>query len=347
MKIIATEEHFHSPGYLKVLRSRKQWPNRVPYEENGKQLEKEFFLPGEFRIMDPANPGRASDLGDGRISDMDEAGVSMQVLSLSFPSLELFDADEATAVAKVVNDEIAEVIKKYPGRFTSLATIAPQSPAFAVKELERAVTKLGLKGAMVTGHIAGVYLDDKKFWPVLEAASNLDVPIYIHPKFPPQEMIKPYLGYPGLSSAILGFAADASLHAMRLILSGVFDKYPNLKIVLGHMGEALPFWLWRMDSRIQEESRQNPVAAKYYKGFKKSPSQYFKDHFYVTTSGMFWHPALQFVSQVLGADRILFATDYPYESGKEAVEFLLTAPIPKADLEKIAHGNAERIFKLK
>ncbi|OGO16836.1 MAG: hypothetical protein A2Z02_05825, partial [Chloroflexi bacterium RBG_16_48_7] len=273
MKIIATEEHFHTPGYLKVLRARKEWPNRVPYEEGGKKLEKEFFLPGEFRIMDPSNPGRASDLGDVRIGDMDAAGVSMQILSLSFPSLELFEPAEATAVATVINDEIAEIIKKYPQRFTSLATIAPQSPSFAVKELERAVKKLGLKGAMVTGHIMGEYLDSKKFWPILEAASSLDVPIYIHPKFPPQDMIKPYLGYPGLSSAILGFAADASLHAMRLILSGVFDKYPNLKIVLGHMGEALPFWLWRMDSRIQEESKQNPVAAKYYKDFKKTPSQ--------------------------------------------------------------------------
>jgi len=347
MRIIATEEHFHTPGYLKALRARKEWPNRVPYEEGGKKLEKEYFLPGEFRIMDPAKPGRASDIGTGRISDMDEAGVTMQVLSLSFPSLELFDPDEATAVATEVNDEIVEVINKYPARFTSLATIAPQSPAFAVKELERAVKKLGLKGAMVTGHIMGEYLDAKKFWPILEAASSLDVPIYIHPKFPPQEMIKPYLGYPGLSSAILGFAADASLHAMRLILSGVFDKYPNLKIVLGHMGEALPFWLWRMDSRIQEETKQNAKAASFYKDFKKTPSQYFKDHFYVTTSGMFWHPALQFVSQVLGAERILFATDYPYESGKEAVEFLTTAPIGKSDIEKIAHVNAEKLFKLK
>ena len=193
----------------------------------------------------------------------------------------------------------------------------------------------------------GEYLDNKNFWPILEAASKLDVPIYIHPKFPPAEMLKPYLGYPGLSSAVLGFAADASLHAMRLILSGVFDKYPNLKIILGHMGEALPFWLWRMDSRIKEEIKQNEIAAKYYKDFKKNPSEYFKENFYVTTSGMFWHPALVFVCQVLGADRILFATDYPYESGKEAVEFLKTAPISKADKEKIAHKNAEKLFKLK
>jgi len=327
LKIIATEEHCHTPKYLAALRSRKEWPRREYFEENGKKMEREWFSPTEFRVMDPDNPGKVPDLGEGRIRDMDDAGVSMQILSMSYPSVELFEPDEVTSLCKDINDEIYEIIKKYPDRFVSFATIGAQNPAGAAAELERAVTKLGMKGALITGHINGEYLDSKKFWVIHEVAAKLDVPIYIHPKFPPADMLKPYLGYPGLASAILGFAADASLHAMRLILSGVFDQYPNLKIILGHMGEALPFWLWRMDSRIDEECKHNEAAARYYSGFKKKPSQYFKENFYVTTSGMFWHPPLKFVCEVLGADRIMFATDYPYESGKEAVEFLMTAPI--------------------
>jgi predicted TIM-barrel fold metal-dependent hydrolase len=159
-------------------------------------------------------------------------------------------------------------------------------------------------------------------------------------------MIKPYLTYPGLASAMLGFAAEASLHAMRLILSGVFDKYPGLKIILGHLGEALPFWLWRVDSRWTEEKESDPSSAAFYKHYKKSPAQCFRDNFYVTMSGMFWQPVLQFVCSVMGSDKVMFATDYPYESSKLAVDFMESVQLSHTDKEKVCHLNAEKLLKL-
>ena len=159
-------------------------------------------------------------------------------------------------------------------------------------------------------------------------------------------MIKPYLAYPGLASAMLGFAAEASLHAMRLILSGVFEKFPGLKIILGHLGEALPFWLWRLDSRWTEEKKADPSSAAFYKDYQKSPAQCFRDNFYVTTSGMFWQPVLQFVCSVLGSDKVMFATDYPYESSKLASEFMESVQLNNDEKEKICHLNAEKILRL-
>ena len=206
--------------------------------------------------------------------------------------------------------------------------------------------QLGLKGAMINGNIQGEFLDKQKFWPIFEQAEKLDVPIYIHAKMPPQQMIEPYLAYPGLAAAMSGFAAEASLHAMRLICSGLFDKYPGLKIILGHLGEAIPFWLWRIDSRFAEEKESDPNSAAFYQDLKKEPSRYFKDHFYVTTSGMFWDPVMTFVCSVLGADKVLFATDYPYESSREAVAFINSASINRSDKEAVCFRNAEKLFGL-
>ena len=208
------------------------------------------------------------------------------------------------------------------------------------------MTELGLKGAMINGNIQGEFLDEKKFWPIFERAEKLDVPIYIHPKMPPADMIKPYLPYPAVASAMAGFAAEAYLHAMRLICSGVFDRYPGLKIILGHMGEAFPFWLWRIDSRYQSEISGDPASAKFYEYLQKNPSEYFINNFFVTTSGMFWNPVLEFVCSVLGAEKVLFAVDYPYESSKTAVDFMDTSTISDAEKEKICHLNAERLLKL-
>jgi len=346
MKKIGVEEHFLTPKYIEYMHNRKDYPRREITVENGKKIEREWITPAVSRDMGDGSDDRISSLGEVRLRDMDEAGIDMHILSISFPSVEFFSAEDAVAISKVVNDEIADAVNKYPDRFAGLAVIAPQDPDNAAKELERAVTKLGLKGTIVTGHIQGEYLDDQKYWDILAVAEKLDVPVYIHPKIPREDMIKPYLAYPGLEKAMLGFTADASLHAMRLILSGVFDKYPGLKIILGHMGEAIPFWLWRMDSRLESQKNFDAEAKKQYDALHRTLSQYFKENFYVTTSGMFWHPALKFVNSVLGADRILFATDYPYESGKEAAEFMETAPLSTEEKEKIAHLNAEKLFKL-
>lgn len=346
MKKIAIEEHFHTEAYIQYLYSRKEWPRREIVEEKGKRFIRDWWSSTNYRLMDPENPNPLADLGERRLSRMDEDGIEMQVLSLSFPGVELFEAADATSLARDINDELSNAISRYPARLSGFATIAPQNPEAAAEELERAVVKLGLKGAIVNGHIRGEYLDNSKFWPIFEVAEKLDVPIYIHPKMPPPDMIKPFLAYPGLASAMLGFSAEASLHAMRLILSGVFDKYPKLKIILGHLGEAIPFWLWRIDSRWMEEKTADPSSAAYYKDYQKSPAQCFKDNFYVTLSGMYWEPVLQFVHSVLGADRILFATDYPYESSKQAVQLMESVQLRHDDREKICHLNAEKILKL-
>lgn len=346
MKKIAIEEHFYTEGYINYLRSRKEAPRREIIEQNGKKMERNWLSANAFRLIDPEQPSKITDLGEGRLKEMDETGIDMQVLSLSFPGIEAFDASDATAVAKTVNDELSEAVKRYPERFAGFATIAPQNPQAAADELERAVNKLGFKRLLINSNIRGEYLDDKKYWVILERAEALDVPIYIHPRQPSADMLKPYLAYPGLANAMLGFAAETSLHAMRMILSGVFDKYPGLKIILGHMGEAIPFWLWRLDSRLLEEKESDPATAMFYKDLKKNPSQYFKDNFYVTTSGMHWEPSLKFVLSVLGADKILFAADYPYESSKDAVQFIESAAISDGDKAKICHLNAEKLLSL-
>jgi 5-carboxyvanillate decarboxylase len=346
MKIIAIEEHFITQKYIDYMRTRKDPPRREVKTENGRQVEFQWTSKTASRVMSSDPSERISNLGDLRIKDMDEAGIQMQVLSLSFPSVEAFSASDGAMVSREVNDEIAAFCIKNPRRFAAFATIAAQDPENAARELERAVKTLGLKGALITGHIQDQYMDDQKFWPILETAERLDVPIYLHPKLPRSDMIEPYLDYPGLSSAVLGFSADASLHAMRLILSGAFDKYPKLRIILGHMGEALPFWLWRMDSRFNSQKEFDARANKMYGALSKTPSQYFRDNFYVTTSGMYWEPALQFVTSVLGADRVMFAGDYPYEDQKDAVQFLEKAPLGTAEKEKIAHSNAEKLLKI-
>lgn len=345
MKKIAIEEHFHTEAYIQYLYSRKEWPRREMIEKDGKRFVKDWWSSTNYRLMDPEKPNPLTDLGEGRLRRMDEDGIDMQVLSLSFPGVEMFGS-EGTAIAKTINDELSHTVRRYPARLSGFATIAPQEPEAAAMELERAVMKLGLKGAVVNGHIQGEYLDDPKYWVIFEVAEKLDVPIYIHPKMPPPDMIKPYLAYPGLASAMLGFSAEASLHAMRLILSGVFDKYPKLKIILGHLGEAIPFWLWRIDSRWMEEKMADPSSATYYKDFQKSPSQCFRENFYVTLSGMYWETVLQFVCTALGSDKIMFATDYPYESSKQAVQFMESVQINQDDKEKICYLNAEKILRL-
>ena len=346
MKKIALEEHFQTKKYIEYLHSRKEWPRREFIEEGGRRMEREWWSATGTRLMDPDRPNPLLDLGEGRLKLMDEVGIDMQVLSISFPGVELFEAGEATAMAKSINDELSAAVKRYPERFAGFAAIAPQDPAGASAELERAVKELGLKGAMINGHIRGEYLDDKKYWPILETAERLDVPLYIHPKMPSPDMIKPYLAYPGLASAMLGFSAEASLHAMRLILSGVFDRYPGLKIILGHLGEAIPYWLWRIDSRWLEEKEADPMSAAFYKDYKKSPAQCFKDNFFVTNSGMYWQPVLQFVCSVLGSDKVMFAGDYPYESSEEAARFMEWVEMDEKDKELICHKNAERLLKL-
>jgi len=234
---------------------------------------------------------------------------------------------------------LAAAVRAHPTRFAGLAAIAPQDPASAAKEIERAA-KLKLNGLIVNSHTMGEYLDAEKFWPILEAAQALDMPIYLHPREPAASWVAPYLDY-GLWFAGWGFAAETGLHALRLILSGAFERYPKLKIVLGHMGEGLPFWLQRIDNRYLLEEKIHAARK-----LPRLPSEYFLENFVITTSGVTSMPALHLSLDVLGVDRILFAADFPYENDAEAVKFMDGASVTEEERKKIYETNASRIFRL-
>jgi 2,3-dihydroxybenzoate decarboxylase len=238
MKKITIEEHFAIQEQLDASQAIIEGKYPVPEViQEEKMLDRELpFLYPSIR-QDTVN--RLLDMGEGRLQEMDNNGIDMQVLSLVSPGVQVFDAATGTAMARKANDRLAEAVSKYPKRFAGFASVAPQNPSEAAKELERAVKELGLKGVLINSHTKGEYLDDKKYWVILEMAERLDVPVYIHPRCPSPDMIKPYLAYRGLASAILGFAAEVSLHAVRLICSGVFDQFPRLNIILGHCGEAM------------------------------------------------------------------------------------------------------------
>ena len=337
MKKIAIEEHFTTEEHLDhlqlILQRRYSGPELIQEEEH-LGLELPFLFPEKNEQA----MARLLDMGAGRIKEMDQTGIDMQVLSLVSPGIQVFDAATGTTLAKKTNDRLYEAIQEFPERLSGFAGLALQSPEDAADELERAVKELGFKGAVVNSHTKGEYLDDKKYSVFFRRAEQLGVPLYIHPRAPSPSMIQPYLGYPLLSTPLCGFAAEVSLHALRLICSGLFDKLPKLKIILGHLGEALPYWLWRLDNMWQR--------APSYKNLRKTPSQYFKDNFLVTTSGLFSQPSLICAYLALGADSILFAIDYPFESSETAVQFIRDAPICDTDKEKILHLNAEKLLSL-
>lgn len=310
----------------------------------GSPGEPGFRKMGESILAD--NPGtriihqRLIDLGAGRIQDMDASGIDMQVISITSPGVQVLEANLARDLAQDANNHLSEAVKAHPDRFAGMTAIAPQLPEAAALELERSVNTLGLKGALINSHTNGEYLDDQKYWPIFEAANALKAPIYLHPRSPSQGMIEPYLDY-GLYFAGWGFAVETSLHALRLIMSGVFDQFPDLKIILGHMGEGIPFYLQRIDNRYLLQVKIGAV-----KELPRLPSEYFKDHFVITTSGVAQQSSLQLAYAELGADNILFAADYPYENVDEAVRFMDTADLSNTDKHKIYHGNAERLLGL-
>jgi 5-carboxyvanillate decarboxylase len=326
-KRIATEEAFMTKEIAKAYRDLLA---------SGDSNDIGFNSLVGYYLRNPSERTRAvaerlEDLGSRRLADMDAPGV------------QIFDADLGVGLARSANDELAEAIKKNPTRYAGLAAIAPQNPAAAAKELERAVGKLGLKGAIVNSHTHGEYLDDEKFWDILAAAETLDVPLYIHPNTPPPAMIAPFLPR-GLDGAVYGFAVETGLHLMRIIVAGVFDRFPKLRIVVGHLGEGLPFWLFRLDFMHASMVRANRYEG--VKPLKKKPSDYLKENVWITTSGMQWAPAILFCQQVLGVDRVLYAMDYPYQFVPEEVKVTDELPIPDADKKKLYQTNAERLFRL-
>ena len=334
---IATEEAFAPPELL--ARYRRLLSDG--YDDPGFRSLWGFYSGDSPRAT--ALFERIQDLGERRLRDMDDTGIAMQILSLTAPGVQVFDAPEATALARSFNDQLAAAIRTHPRRFAGLAAIAPQDPAAAAQELERAVGKLGLKGAIVNSHTRGEYLDDPKFWAIFEAAEHLNVPVYIHPTTPPKAMIAPFLER-GLDGAIFGFAVETGLHLLRIVLAGVFDRFPKLRLVAGHLGEGLPYWLFRVDFM-----HGKMVAAHRYASvqkLKKRPSDYIKENMYFTTSGMAWEPPILYCQKVLGVDRVLYAMDYPYQFVPEEVIVTDDLPISAADKKKLYQTNAERVFDL-
>jgi 5-carboxyvanillate decarboxylase len=328
---IATEEAFAIPEQMAAQRE---------LVASATEYDPDLFL---WRIQtDPNGPvhNNLIDLYETRMQEMDKYGVDMHLLALTSTGVQMMAPDRAVAVAEVGNDRLHDAIQRHPDRFCGLATIAVQDPPRAIKEIERAITKLKLSGIMINSHTNGEYLSERKYWPILEAIEAHNVPLYIHPRAPIPLMAKAYRT-DHLEHAIWGYQAETGLHGLRLITGGVFDQFPKLQVVLGHMGEGLPYWLYRLDfmhGRVRIPFDRPKL--------KLTPSEYIKRNYYITTSGMNWEPTLKFCIEVLGADRIMWAVDYPYQDHVDAVKFMDAARISEKDKQKIYHENAERVFKI-
>jgi gamma-resorcylate decarboxylase len=291
---------------------------------------------------------RLVDFQDTRLRFMDETGVEIMIASLNAPAIQgIPDVKRAVELARRANDVLAEEVAKRPDRFVGVAALAMQDPESAIAELERSVKELGFKGALVNGYsqIAGstkpIHYDLPQYRPFWRAVEKLDVPFYLHPR-PPMPGVSPlYDGHPWLFGPSWSFAAETSLHAMRLIGSGLFDECPRLQIILGHLGEGLPFYLWRIDNRNNWMKAPHKYAA------KKPVADYVHANFHVTTSGHFSTPALVDTIAEIGAERVMYSVDYPFEDFSDAADWFDKAEISEADRRKIGRTNALKLFKLK
>jgi 2,3-dihydroxybenzoate decarboxylase len=323
---IATEEGFNFPEIMsEAVKVAAQQPPLI------KSLNP---FGGSGGLWD-ALGAKLGEIGEARIAQMDADGIDMQLLLLSSPGVQTLEETLATELAAMANDRLSAACRKHPTRFAGLAAIAPQNPDKAAQELQRAVRTLGLKGAVVNSHTHGEYLDAPKFRPILECAAALDVPIYIHPRDPSPQLGGP-LGIPGYLIG-WGWALETGTHAIRLMASSVFDELPKLKFVIGHMGEGIPFMLPRLDNRYTRD--RGPKR-------KLKPSEYFKEHFVVTTSGMNYKSQLMMAVEELGIDRVLFAADWPFEPAGEAVQGVEASPLSTSEKAKIFQQNAARVFSL-
>jgi predicted TIM-barrel fold metal-dependent hydrolase len=324
MKIIAIEEHFTTPMY----------------RENAHESEfRGFFMKAISARVGHDVREQLFDLDTERLRYMDAAGIDVQVLSFTSPGPQGYGKEIAIPMARDANDRLRQAIDRHPGRFAGFAALPTADPEEAVRELERCVKKLDFKGAMIHGHQQGSFLDDKKYWGIFACAEALDVPIYLHPTMPHPEVAKIYFGgYEELQGAPWGFAVDTSCHFLRIMFAGVFDAYPKLKVILGHLGEMLPFAMHRLHRSSYQAAER--------RGLKKTPLQYIKDNLVVTTSGNWFEPAFVCTLLALGVDNILWAVDWPFEANAVAMDFFKKLSLSEADKEKIAHGNAERLLRL-
>jgi predicted TIM-barrel fold metal-dependent hydrolase len=290
---------------------------------------------------------RMVDMHDQRLRLMDHHGMEMMILSLNAPAIQRMpDVDEADRIARKANDFLADVVHKRPDRFQGLAALPMQDPDRAIRELERSVKELGFKGALVNGFSqsgkadSAIYYDLKQYWPFWEALERLDVPFYLHPRAPLASQSKIYEGHEWMLGPAWGFAQETAVHSLRLMASGLFDKYPRIQIILGHLGEGLPYSMWRVDNCNAWVKTRHAYAA------KKKIGDYFRSNFHLTTSGNFHTPTLLCAMSEIGVDRIMFSTDWPFENIDHAANWFDNAKIDEADRFKIGRGNALRLFKL-
>lgn len=282
-----------------------------------------------------------ADIGDGRLRDMDDNGITVQVISASMPGAELLDGDAGIRFARGTNDRLAEAVRRHPNRFAGFAHLPMRSPQAAADELERAVTRLGFRGALINGTTEGLFLDNPRFAPILARAAKLDVPIYLHPSLPPKAVDDAYYsGLPEGTGRVLrgpmfGWHAETGMHVLRMVLAGTFEQHPGLNLIIGHMGEMLPFMLDRIDHAAVDMAR-----------LPEPPSKILRERVHITTAGVFSDAALTASLMTFGADRILFSIDYPYSSPVIARRWLDKLPVSAADRRKIVHGNADRLLKL-
>jgi predicted TIM-barrel fold metal-dependent hydrolase len=318
MRTIALEEHHASPEYLDQVEGERP------------QQDQPGFL------------SRLCDVGPGRIAAMDEAGIDVQVLALAVPGVEQLDPATAVTLARQENDKRGAVVAEHAGRFAGFATVPTPDPAAAADELERTVREYGFVGAMVNGHTQGRYLDHPDFRPLLARAEALRVPLYLHPAPPPQAVID--ASYSGFSHDVTfrlanwgwGWHIDTGLHVLRLVVGGVFDRFPDLQVVVGHLGEGLPAMLDRIDMAFPPDVT----------GLARPAGEYFRSNVHYTTSGFNYDVVFLSLLLQVGADRIMFSTDYPYWPMAESRAFLDRLPVSPQDRAAIAHGNAERLLGL-
>ena len=324
MRIIALEEHFVSKGFIEVLQ-QNSGNSQVPPTVTEKRL------------------AQLADLGALRLEGMDAGGIGLQVISDVGPVLAPHSGKEDVKLAQESNDQLAAAVAAHPDRFAGFAILPMTEPETAAGELERAIRELGLKGAMIYGTTNGNFLDDPIFLPILERASDLSVPIYLHPSLPPTHVREAY--YTGLdpavsmmlSAAAWGWHSEIGIHALRLILAGVCERFTNLQLIIGHMGEMIPFMLARINDQFTPFAEQLP----------RPIQEYFLRNFSITTSGFFTEPPLLLAMQVMGSDHILFSVDYPFSTNEEGRAFLEHASLSPTDKEKISYLNAERLLGLK
>lgn len=329
MRIVALEEHYTVP--------------RIVAGISPDAIARRGFPGPDFVWAQTTKRNELADLGETRIADMDASGITVQVLSVAGPGADLVPGQKGIDLARAYNDALAEACVRHPDRYRGFAHLPMLAPEAAADELQRTVKHLGFCGVLVNGATDGRFLDDPSFEPILAKAEALDLPVYLHPGIPVQAVRSAYYdGLPGNFSFTMALSAwgwhyDTAIHVLRLVLSGTLDRHPGLKLVIGHMGEALPFMLDRIDETTAAQAKDR---------LKRSVRQTILDQVWITTSGFFTMVPFMAALMSFGVDRLMFSVDYPFASNARARAFLDALPVSPADRVKIAHGNADRLLRL-